>query len=154
MANNEKEKTDLLFSQYMNVLNGYLLSFSKFNKLEADKLYLLLNGINTITHVFNITLKQTADNELAFTNMRQAINYYIPFIEQMDEISLCDLNISSSSASIFVYKKTIGEMKMSLNQTISDSQRELLSNVQKKIDTIREMFDRGETDIFTTPLQP
>ena len=118
-----------LFSQYMNVINDYLTKFSQFNKLEDDKSYLQLNGINTITHVFNITLRQTADTELAFENMRQAVNYYIPFIEQMNEISLYDLNISSNSASIFVYKKTIGEMKLSLNQTINDEQRELLNKI-------------------------
>ena len=118
-----------LFSQYMNVINDYLTSFSQFNKLEVDKNYLRLNGINTITHVFNITLRQTADTQLAFANMKQAVNYYIPFIEQMDEISLYDLNVSSNSASIFVYKKTIGEMKLSSTQNINDEQRDLLNKI-------------------------
>ena len=118
-----------LFSQYMNVLNDYVTIFSQFNKLDVDKQYLLMNGINTITHVFNITLQQTADTKLAFENMKQAVSYYIPFIEQMDEFSLYDLNVSSNSASIFVYKKTIGEMKLSLNQTINDEQRELLKKI-------------------------
>jgi len=118
-----------LFSQYMNVLNDYVTTFSQFNKLDVDKQYLLMNGINTITHVFNITLQQTADTKLAFENMKQAVTYYIPFIEQMDEFSLYDLNVSSNSASIFVYKKTIGEMKLSLNQTINDEQKELLKKI-------------------------
>jgi hypothetical protein len=122
-----------LFSQYMNLINDYVTIFSQFNKLDADKRYLLMNGINTITHVFNITLQQTADTKLAFENMKQAISYYIPFIEQMDEFSLYDLNISSNSASIFVYKKTIGEMKISLNQIINDEQRDLLKKIQNYI---------------------
>ena len=117
----------------MNVINDYLTKFSQFIKLEVDKSYLQLNGINKITHVFNITLRQTADTELAFENMKQAISYYIPFIEQMDEFSLYDLNISSNSASIFVYKKTIGEMKLSLNQTITDEQRDLLKKIQNYV---------------------
>jgi hypothetical protein len=123
-----------LFSQYMNLINDYLTSFSQFSKLEVDKSYLRLNGINTITHVFNITLRQTADIELAFANMKQAINYYIPFIEQMDEISLYDLNISSNSASIFVYKKTIGEMKLPSTQTITDEQRDVLNKIQNYVE--------------------
>ena len=127
------EEANDLFSQYMNVINDYLTSFSQFNKLEVDKSYLQLNGINTITHVFNITLRQTADTELAFANMKQAINYYIPFIEQMDEISLYDLNISSNSACIFVYKKTIGEMKLSSTQTITDEQRDVLNKIQNYV---------------------
>ena len=122
-----------LFSQYMNVLNDYVTTFSQFNKLDVDKRYLLMNGINTITHVFNITLQQTADTKLAFENMKQAVSYYIPFIEQMDEFSLYDLNVSSNSASIFVYKKTIGEMKLSLNQTINDEQRELLKKIHMEV---------------------
>jgi len=127
------EETNDLFSKYMNVINDYLTSFSKFDKLDVDKSYLQLNGINTITHVFNITLRQTADTELAFANMKQAINYYIPFIEQMDEISLYDLNISSNSACIFVYKKTIGEMKLSSTQTITDEQRDVLNKIQNYV---------------------
>ena len=127
------EEANDLFSQYMNVINDYLTSFSQFDKLEVDKSYLQLNGINTITHVFNITLRQTADTELAFANMKQAINYYIPFIEQMDEISLYDLNISSNSACIFVYKKTIGEMKLSSTQTITDEQRDVLNKIQNYV---------------------
>ena len=127
------EEANDLFSQYMNVINDYLTSFSQFDKLEVDKSYLQLNGINTITHVFNITLRQTADTELAFANMKQAISYYIPFIEQMNEFSLYDLNISSNSASIFVYKKTIGEMKLSFNQTVTDEQRDLLNKIQNYV---------------------
>jgi len=127
------EEANDLFSQYMNVINDYLTSFSQFNKLEVDKSYLQLNGINTITHVFNITLRHTGDTELAFANMKQAINYYIPFIEQMDEISLYDLNISSNSACIFVYKKTIGEMKLSSTQTITDEQRDVLNKIQNYV---------------------
>ena len=125
--------TNDLFSQYVNLINDYVTIFSKFNKLEVDKKYLLMNGINTITHVFNITLQQTTDTKLAFENMKQAIGYYIPFIEQMDEFSLYDLNVSSNSASIFVYKKTIGEMKLSLNQTITDEQRDLLKKIQNYV---------------------
>ena len=130
-----------LFSQYMNVINDYLTSFSQFNKLEVDKNYLRLNGINTITHVFNITLRQTADTDLAFANMKQAINYYIPFIEQMDEISLYDLNISSNSASIFVYKKTIGEMKLPSTQTITDEQRDVLNKIHMWITSLQPIGD-------------
>lgn len=132
----ESEKNNQLFSQYINILNEYLLSFSKSttcSKLGNDRQYLLINGLNTLTHIFNIVLQQTANYNLALERMQQGIDYYIPFIEQMKENILQDLNISSNSASIFVYKKTIGDMRLSLNQTINEEQRDLLYKIQNFI---------------------
>lgn len=128
------ENSSYIFHQYLHIQNEYLSNFSqstKYIKQAPDNQYLLVNGLNTLTHIFKIILEQTAKPMLALDNMQKAIYYYRPFIEQMEENILHDLNISSNSASIFVYKKTIGTIELSQIHAADTSQRDLLNNIEQ-----------------------
>ena len=99
-----------IFPQYVKVMNDYLTHFTastKFKQRDKDCTYLLINGFAALTHVFKITLNHQTNLSEAVDNTDKAIYYYTQFIEQMDENKLQDLNVSSNSASLFVYKKTI-----------------------------------------------
>jgi hypothetical protein len=96
-----------IFIKYVKVMNDYLIHFTaseKFVKEDKDRIYLLINGFTTLTHVFKITLN---DIDLAVENTEKSIYYYTEFIKQVKENSMYDLNVSSNNASLFVYKKTI-----------------------------------------------
>ena len=82
----------------------------KFKKNDNDNIYLLLNGQATLTHVFTAFLCNTMNPVVAVENMQKSIYYYTQFIDQIEENTLYDLNISSVSASVFVYNKTIGDL--------------------------------------------
>jgi hypothetical protein len=128
------ENSSYIFHQYLHIQNEYLSNFSqstKYIKQAPDNQYLLVNGLNTLTHIFKVTLEQTAKPMLALDNMQKAIYYYRPFIEQMEENILHDLNVSSNSASIFVYKKTIGAMEVSQIHITDTNQRDLLNNIEQ-----------------------
>jgi len=130
----QAENSSYIFHQYLHIQNEYLSNFSqstKYIKQAPDNQYLLVNGLNTLTHIFKVTLEQTAKPILALDNMQKAIYYYRPFIEQMEENILHDLNVSSNSASIFVYKKTIGAMELSQIHAADTSQRDLLNNIEQ-----------------------
>lgn len=112
-ANEPTQKAEVhiwdIFHHYVSVMNDYLIRFTataKFKKGEKDRIYLLINGFNTLTHIFKITLN-VKQIEQAVENMEKAIDYYTQFIEQMEENILSDLNVSSNSASLFVYQKTL-----------------------------------------------
>jgi hypothetical protein len=98
-----------IFHKYVTVMNEYLIYFlstENFKRRDKDCNYLLLNGFSTLTHVFQITLNHTnIDKAVEF--MEISIYYYTQFISQMKENIMYDLNVSSSTASLFVYKKTI-----------------------------------------------
>jgi hypothetical protein len=126
-----------IFPEYVKVMDAYLTHFTeskKYKQRDKDNTYLLINGFSTLTHVFKITLKhqwnasetgmsetsisETDSSETstslsktglkkAVENTEKAIYYYTQFIEQIDENILYDLNVSSNSASLFVFKKTI-----------------------------------------------
>ena len=145
----DTDKSWLVFPEYINILNVYFINSSqssKYSKQNSDNKYLLINGLNTLTHVFNTILEQKLDTKLALDSMQKSIFYYIPFIEQMEENIMQDLNISSNSASIFVYKKTIGEMIVTLSENINDTQRDFLSNMKKLQFLYRSLFDLVEEE--------
>ena len=104
------EGTRPVFNHYCAIMSDYLIHFSKSTKYEKndnDKVYLLLHGMSTLTHVFIVILKTTVNVDLALENMKKAIYYYTQFIDQIEENALLDLNISSTNAALFVYNKTI-----------------------------------------------
>jgi len=149
------EKAWLVFPQYVSVLNMYFIQFSqsaKYSKAKSDNNYILINGINTLTNVFNTILEQTLDPKLALVNMQQSIFYYIPFIDQLEENIMQDLNISSNSASLFVYKKTIGDMAVSLVETINDTQRDFVDNIKSLQNIYRLLFDLTAVLNLTEPI--
>jgi hypothetical protein len=141
---NKEEKSWTVFTQYLHTHNEYLFNFSqstKYNKMAPDNIYLLVNGLNTLTHVFKIILEQTSQSRLALGNMQKCIYYYRPFIEQMEENILHDLNISSNSASIFVYKKTIGMIEVSQMNNTGEAKSDLIHSIEKLILIHRQIFD-------------
>jgi hypothetical protein len=131
-----------IFIQYIAVMNEYLTHFSqstKYIKNDKDNRYLLLNGLSTLNHVFMTFLHMTLNPVLALENMQKSIYYYTQFIDQIEENVLNDLNISSMSASIFVYNKTIAELSSSDKD--NNNATLFLSNCVKMSEFYRNMVD-------------
>ncbi len=137
--NSQNEYSWDIFPQYVKVMNDYLNHFTaskKFKQRDKDCIYLLINGFTTLTHVFKITLNHVVSLSEAIENTDKAIYYYTQFIEQMDENKLQDLNVSSNSASLFVYKKTIHHLFPDPNY-----QGDTIKNVECLLLIYRFIFD-------------
>ena len=139
-----------IFEKYVNVMNTYLNHFitcNKFVNKDNDRLFLLINGFSTLTNVFKIMLKNTLNVDIAIEKMEKSIYYYTQFVEQIEENLLCDLNVSSNSASIFVYKKTINTIlfKEVSNTTMQDTTMQDTMQIIKNLDYVvlvyRSIFD-------------
>ena len=144
-----------IFQDYTKIIHTYIYHFSQSEKFQkpaaSDKLYLLINGFNTLTHVFKIILRSTFDSDWALENMEKSLYYYTQFIEQMDENILYDLNISSNSASIFVYKKTIGEIDLGLGVIETAGQRDMLKNINIYLSLYEPFFYKIFQNKAATP---
>ena len=143
-----------IFPQYVKVMNDYLTHFTastKFKQRDKDCTYLLINGFATLTHVFKIMLNHQASISHAsisqanisqasiseaVENTDKAIYYYTQFIEQIDENKMNDLNVSSNSASLFVYKKTIHNLLTEPKQP-----SDIIKNVEYLLFIYRYIFD-------------
>ena len=98
----------------MKVIHEYTINYessAKYKKGDKDNAYLMLNGYNALTHVFKMGISYTRNPYFALKHMNRSIYYYTQFIDQMDENIMYDLNLSSNSASIFLYKKMSEEIE-------------------------------------------
>ena len=107
-------KSWIIFLDYVKVIHEYTINYessAKYKKGDKDNAYLMLNGYNALTHVFKMGISYTRNPYFALKHMNRSIYYYTQFIDQMDENIMYDLNLSSNSASIFLYKKMSEEIE-------------------------------------------
>ena len=91
--------------KYLFIINDYLNNI-KLNKKESSK-FIILRGLETITHVFNIILYFTKNLEITHFYSEKSFYLYIEFINQITDDSNKFLQLCSRDASVYVYKKTI-----------------------------------------------
>ena len=137
-----------IFPEYVKVMNEYLTHFTaskKYKQRDKDSNYLLMNGFNTLTHVFKIMLNKSNISEASISeaveNTEKAIYYYTQFIEQMDENIMYDLNVSSNSASLFVYKKNIYIVNNSINNIITEQEKLIFLQIEEIIKIYNGIID-------------
>jgi len=138
-----------IYRDYVNTMTDYLLHYTsseKFKKKDNDSMYLLQHGFSTLTHIFKITLREKLDINEAIENTKKGIVYYTEFIEQMEENSMNDINISSVNATVFVFKKTIAHITMNDLQpkngsTIDDTTVKKIKNFEHLLIIHRDMFE-------------
>lgn len=135
-----------IFPLYVNIMTKYLIHFTsteKYKKGENDIMYLLLNGVATLTHVFKIILRETLNVAEADEKTTSAIFYYTQCIEQMEESKTDDLDIYANIASVFVYKKTIPTTQLNGEVALSATKEDLLviKNVEELIYIYKKVLD-------------
>ena len=73
--------------------------------------FIIIRGLDTITHVFNIFLYYTQHLETTYIYSQKSLYLYIEFIEQIAFDKNSFLQLSSIDAVRYVYKKSIYEIK-------------------------------------------
>ena len=111
-----------LLDRYNSIVIEYLHLI--FEKISIKKInyfnFILIRGLETITHVFIILLYYTKNTSLTYYHTRQAFYFYVEFIEQISVDQNSFLKLTSKDAVMFVYKKTIFE----INNDIKKSKKE------------------------------
>jgi hypothetical protein len=142
ISNNMNEILDkyvLLLLEYMSFVTENVSI-----KNEVYYKFILLRGIDTISHVFNFILLYTKNLDLTYYHSQKAFYFYVEFITQITDEQHSFLQLSSRDAVLFVYKRTIFE--------INSEQRRNLQKISKettiKIDTLQNYIT-----IFKTIIQ-
>ena len=120
-----------MFSKYINLLSeftGQAQASISISNLDYYK-YVIIKGIETITHVFRMLLLYTRNIELSYYNCKKALYYYIEFIGQIGEDNHEFLKLTSKDASLFVYKKTIFSLHNSFKKEYKENDDEKISCV-------------------------
>lgn len=69
--------------------------------------FIILRGIDTITHVFQYLLFHTQNMKLTQYHCKQSFYFYVEFVEQTSDDEKSFLQLTSRDATTYVYKKTV-----------------------------------------------
>lgn len=131
----------ILVSQYVNFYVENIYENININNDKRYRYYILLKGLEVLSSIMNIIILHTNNIDIAFYYSNKAYYYYIEFISQIDTDNN-HLELSIKDAIIFVYKKTIFEIKEPIS-TINNS------NINKenilKLESIKLMINAVNT---------
>lgn len=110
-SNNHAKNTDIL-NKYKTLVIEYLQFILENMNCKSDELYkyIILRGLTTITHVFQLIFLNTKNLNLSYFHSQKAFYYYVEFIGQITGEENTFLQLTSKDAIMFVYKKTIFEI--------------------------------------------
>ena len=97
-----------IINKYMEYINNFflLIKDNVYFKQYSYSKYLIINGIQTASHILNMLIIYTKNIDLTFHHIERSFIYYVEFINQI-MINNGSLNLNSKDASIFIYKKIL-----------------------------------------------
>lgn len=125
--------TSEIFIRYMSVIQEFLSQCmdSIFLNNYTYYRYIILKGFETISHVFRLLLLYTNNLEITCHHSQKAFYYYVEFIGQIGEETHMFLQLNSKDATLFVYKKTIYDLRKELSsiETCNENTRIIHKNI-------------------------
>jgi len=145
----ENQSNDFL-SKYYILINQYIAFYIEniyeninINNDKRYRYYILLKGLDTLSSIMNIIILHTNNIDLAFYYCNKAYYYYIEFISQIDTDNN-HLELTVKDAIIFVYKKTIFEIKEPLsslnNSNVNKENLIKLTTIERMINVVNTYF--------------
>lgn len=132
-SNDFISKYYILINQYIALYIEYIYENINVSSDKKYRYYILLKGLEMLTNIIHITIMYTNNIDLTFYYCNKAYYYYLEFISQID-IDNNHLELNIKDAIIFVYKKTIFDIKEPI--TTINNLNINLENIQK-IENIR-----------------
>jgi len=125
--------TNDVTGKYIQVLIEYLTDITKNHNYSK---FIIIRGIETITHTFKYILYYTNNLDLTYYHSQKALYLYIEFITQITKESNVFLQLNSKDALMYVYKKTIFELDRVYCKDICNSNKNT-----EKIKQINEFIE-------------
>ena len=136
-SNSFISKYYILVNQYLGFLIDNIYDNININTDKRYRYYIIVKGLEILSNIMHIIIMNTNNIDIAFYYCNKAYYYYIEFISQIDtENNHLELNIKD--AVIFVYKKTIFEIKEPMG--VINNCKVNTNNVEK-IKTISKMIE-------------
>lgn len=117
---------DILLQQ-LNILEEYIKNMNDvFHNNNKNKLYIIIKGIETIFHIYQQILYYTNNHKLAYYYSHKSIYLYKEYNSQINDEFNSFLKLSTKDAIIYIYKKTIFEIKPTfLKKNETNKQKEI-----------------------------
>ena len=122
-----------ILSKYFDLIEEYIEIFKKNIKIINInvKKFIFNKGLNCIIVIYNLLLMHTNNLNFVYYTTKKGIYYYIEFIEQSLLKNNLNLNLSSHDAILFVYKKTIYNIKPNIK----------INKIYNKIKILLELYN-------------
>jgi len=133
---NKKFKKNINFyiNEYIVLMKEFIEYFDKYVIYNNyKKFYIILKGIQSITHIFLMLLLYTKNLSLTLFHCKKSFLYYIEFISQIGDEGNSYLQLNSKDAILFIYKKSIFEINNEIKSVmeISCNDQELIDEIKK-----------------------
>lgn len=101
-----------IMGAYTNLITEYFNFITENIKIKNNgySKFIIVRGLETITHVFNHVLFYTKNIDITLVHCQKAFYFYVEFICQISEAEKMFLQLTSRDAVTYVYKKTIFEI--------------------------------------------
>jgi len=141
-SDNYKKNLEYDLSEITNKYAQLIVEYTKFivenikikNKWFSK--FIIIRGLDTITHVFNYILYFTKNLEVTYYHCQKSFYFYIEFVGQITEEDKMFLQLTTRDATMYVYKKTIFDINNELkrkNENVTSEFREKIEIVDKYI---------------------
>ena len=94
-----------------DIISKYNLVIIEYFKLKITGVREIIRGLDTISHVFEIMILYTKNLDMTYYHSQKAFYFYGEFINQIIEDPNNLLQLTAKDATLFVYKKTIFDLK-------------------------------------------
>jgi hypothetical protein len=148
-ANNYKVEievsTEYIMEKYKTIIIEYIIYLFETNAISKTSNiseYLIIRGLDTITHVFLNLLYYTKNIDLVFFHCEKSFYFYLEFVSQISQDDKSFLQLSSRDACIYVYKKTIYDVlsEVKKNNICTEKTITVIDSVSKNIDIYKIIF--------------
>lgn len=127
----------ITINEYINLYIDNIYDNISINVKKNYRYYIFIKGLEVLSNIINILLIHTNNLDLVIYYCHKAYYYYIEFISQLDYDNN-HLELTIKDGIIFVYKKTIFDLKDNLNNINKSNINE--DNI-KKIDNIEKIIN-------------
>ena len=149
LSNLENYKKDLEvdLSEIINKYVQLIIEYTKFIyenikvKNKSFSKFIIIRGLDTITHVFNYILYITKNIEVTYYHCQKSFYFYIEFVGQITEDDKMFLQLTTRDATTYVYKKTIFDINNELRRLNDNSTKEF----KEKIEIIKTHINLFQT---------
>lgn len=138
-TNNFISKYYILLNQYLNLYIENIYDNITITNNNQYRYYIICKGLEMLSNIMLIIIMYTNNIDLSFYYCNKGYYYYLEFISQID-VDNNQLELNIKDAILFVYKKTIFEIKEILstinNSNVNTENRQKLENIRIIINII------------------
>lgn len=143
IADNYKQHIDVSISTLQDKYTLLICDYLKYitESLKTFSTFIIIQGFETITNAFNYIFYYTKNIDLTFCHIQKSCYLYVEFIDQISEEQHTFLQLNSKDASMYVYKKTIYDLKLDYCKLFNDLDTQFLDEFNKYTFFIKKIIE-------------